>query len=75
MLKTSANEDCRRSDDVVLSMYFNKIGVPIYLYNKPDDTTPYMAPGWLDHAKLQPLSEVDHGEKYGRVYKFVKELL
>lgn len=72
---TSENEDCRRSDDIVLSMYFNMKKIPMYLYNCPDDEHPYMVSGWLQHSQTDAISTGGHLEKYGRVFKFVSELL
>lgn len=71
---TSSSDDCRRSDDVVLSMYFNQVGIEMYLYNKPSDRVPYMVEGWLPHTRNDALSEGGHRERYGRVVKFIKEL-
>lgn len=70
---TSTNEDCRRSDDIVLSMYFNMKNVGIQLNNTPTDEMPYMVSGILDHAKIDALSTGGHREKYGRVYRFITE--
>ncbi len=72
---TSDNQDCRRSDDIVLSMYFNNRNIPIYLYNHPDAVHPYLVEGWLKHAGTDALSEGGHREKYGRAFEFVRGLL
>ncbi len=72
---TSQNEDCRKSDDIVLSMYFSKRNVEMYLYNKPTDEHPYMVSGWLPHSKYDALSAGGHSDKYGRVFRFVSDLL
>jgi FkbM family methyltransferase len=71
---TSRNDDCRKSDDIVLSMYFNRIRFPIYLFNKPNLETPYMVEGWLAHKKTDNLLGSGHTGKYKRVFKFVSEL-
>lgn len=71
---TSKNDDCRRSDDIVLSMYFNKHKIPIYLYNTPTDATPYMVEGALPHADNDALSAEGHIEKYRRVFRYISSL-
>jgi hypothetical protein len=53
---TSANAECRKNDDVVLSLYFRKHDVPIHLYNVPSDTHPWMHEGWLPHSKIDAAS-------------------
>ncbi len=68
---TSANIDCRRSDDIVLSMYFNACRLPIHLFNKPSKDTPWMVSGWLSHSKRDALSEHGHVEDYKRTFEFV----
>lgn len=73
LVATSANGDCREGDDMVLSLYFNRIGLPIYLRNQPSEA-PYMVNGWLPHSKIDALSEHGHAEKYKRVVAFVNSL-
>jgi hypothetical protein len=73
---TSANVDCRSSDDMVLSLYFRHRGVPIYLYNKPDEA-PYMNTGWMSYAKNDALRLSIGGDWkpiYKRVIAFVTAL-
>jgi hypothetical protein len=73
---TSANPDCRSSDDMVLSLYFRQRGVPIYLYNKPDEA-PFMNPGWMPYAKNDALRLSVGGDWkpiYKRVINFVTAL-
>jgi len=73
---TSFNEDCRRSDDIVLSMYFNKRGVEMYFYNNPSNETPYMVDGWQPHTLVDPLCDITgHNEKYGRVFTYINKLI
>jgi hypothetical protein len=67
---TSANPDCRLSDDMVLSLYFRRRGVPIYLYNKPDESS-YMNTGWLPHAADTDALVRQVGGNYQPVYKRV----
>lgn len=71
---TSQNADCREGDDIVLSMYFNRIGLPIYLHNVPTDEAPYLVSGFLPHAQVDALSAREHDEKYKRVHRFVRSL-
>lgn len=71
---TSANPDCRKNDDIVLAMYFNAHGVPIYLYNRPSDETPYMVVGSLPHAEQDALSQHGHAENYRRIFEFINSL-
>lgn len=72
---TSENIDCRKNDDIVLSMYFSARGVPIYLYNRPSVETPYMVSGWLPHASdREALINTNHSENYKRISTFVKSL-
>jgi hypothetical protein len=71
---TSQNVDCRESDDIVLSMYFNRIGMPIHLHNEPSKETPYMVSGFLPQAAVDSLSKEGHEDKYRRVYHFIKSL-
>jgi hypothetical protein len=71
---TSQNSDCRESDDIVLSMYFNRIGMPIYLHNVPTESVPYLVTGFLSHAGTDALSHGGHKEKYKRAYQFTKSL-
>ena len=52
---TSANADCRKNDDIVLTMYFNAHKMPIYLYNCPSDETPFWVPGELPNANRDRL--------------------
>jgi hypothetical protein len=73
VVATSANSDCRSGDDLVLSMYFNHIDLPIYLRNIPSEA-PYMVSGWLSHSTVHALSQGGHAEKYKRVFAFVNSL-
>ena len=71
---TSENEDCRRSDDVVLSFYFLSRLVPIFLCNRPSDGEPFY-PTWLPHAwESDALTRQDGGhiERYKRVFQFLR---
>lgn len=68
---TSANDDCRRNDDIVLAMYFNACGLPIHLFNQPSGDTPYMVSGWLPHFKQDSLSAQGHEENYKRIFNFI----
>jgi len=73
---TSLNEDCRRGDDIVLSMYFNKRGVEMYFYNNPSRETPYMVDGWLPHTLVDPLCDASgHNEKYGRIFTYINNTI
>jgi hypothetical protein len=72
---TSANSDCRKSDDIVLSMYFSSIGLPIHLYNVPSEDTPYMVTGWLPHSKRDALCENGYDEIYKKIFNFINTLL
>jgi hypothetical protein len=71
---TSASVDCRKNDDIVLAMYFARHGMPMYLYNKPTEDTPYMVSGWLPHSERDALVDTDHAENYKRIYAFVSSL-
>lgn len=71
---TSANRDCRMNDDMVLSLYFARHGLPIYLYNKPSDEVPFTNPGWLPHAKTDALSDGGYEDIYKRIISFVNSL-
>lgn len=69
---TSLNEDCRRGDDMVLSMYFNKRGIELYFYNNPSNENPYMVEGWLPHNMIDPLCDAEgHNAKYGRIFDYI----
>jgi hypothetical protein len=73
---TSGNADCRSSDDMVLSLYFRRRGIPIHLYNLPDDA-PWMNTGWLPHAEADALRIAvggDYAPIYQRVIEFVTTL-
>jgi hypothetical protein len=48
----SANEECRKNDDVLMSLYFAKHGLPIWLHNQPSEKQPWMHEGWLPHHSL-----------------------
>ncbi len=71
---TSANSDCRKNDDIVLAMYFSSCGLPMYLYNRPSEDTPYMVPGWLPHSKQDALHHGGHLENYRRIFAFIDSL-
>jgi glycosyltransferase involved in cell wall biosynthesis len=71
---TSANDDCRKNDDIVLAMYFNSHGLPIYLYNRPSEDAPYMVPGKLAHSEQDALKQTGHSDNYKRIFAFVKAL-
>jgi hypothetical protein len=61
---------------MVLSLYFRHRGVPIYLYNKPDEA-PYMNTGWMPYAKNDALRLSIGGDWkpiYKRVIAFVTAL-
>lgn len=73
---TSDNADCRLSDDMVLSLYFRRRKVPIYLHNNPNEA-PYMNPGWQPYAKSDALRASAGGNwqsTYRRVIDFVSHL-
>ena len=70
----SQSPDCRMSDDIVLSLYFNKSNTPIFLHNPQSEIVPYMVSGWLPHSKLDALSADGHAERYKRVYQFINSL-
>jgi hypothetical protein len=74
---TSANTDCRCSDDMVLSLYFRGRKVPIFLHNVPDEA-PYMAAGALRNvSQVDPLRHSVGGnyqDIYKRVFAFVENL-
>jgi hypothetical protein len=72
---TSANSECRASDDLVLSMYFNAIGLPIHLYNVPSDDAPYMVTGWLPHSRRDALCENGYTEIYKKIFEIISALL
>ena len=71
LLVTSANSDCRKNDDIVLAMYFNACAMPIYLFNKVTEDTPYLVSGWLPHSKRDALSAQGHEENYKRIFNFI----
>jgi hypothetical protein len=71
---TSSNEVCKKNDDMVLSLYFLRRKMPIYLYNKPSEETPYMHKGWLGHSKTDALSAGGHVENYKYIFAFVNSL-
>jgi hypothetical protein len=72
---TCQNEDCRMSDDLVLSYYFRKHNVEIYLYNKPSDTIPFIPTGFQSYAAVDALSRQNGGHKvrYRRVQKLLND--
>jgi len=72
---TSINENCRRADDIVLSIYFRHIGVSMIFHNKPDDKNPYILPGTLPQSRTDALSANGHHENYKIVYKYVKSII
>ena len=57
---TSNNEHCRIGDDIVLSMYFRRHPIPMYLYNVPSVETSYNLLGWLPHSRRHALSAAGH---------------
>jgi hypothetical protein len=63
---TSANTDCRSMDDMVLSLYFKRRGVPIYL-NRPKEA-PYIPSGGLPYAKADAL-RLSIGGDWQPIYK------
>lgn len=69
---TSANEYCRKNDDIVLAMYFAHNQIPMYLYNRPSDDVPYMVTGWIDDANLNPLSVSGWEDIYKKIFAFIK---
>jgi len=73
--KTSQHDICKRADDIVLSMYFKHIGIPIRLHNRPTTGTPYMLTGSMPHSKTDPLSEKGHADNYRKVFVIVSEIL
>jgi hypothetical protein len=73
---TSANADCRSNDDIVLSLYFMRHAIPMYLYNKPSEA-PYMNSGWQSYGELDALRASVGGNWqpiYKRVIDFVSTL-
>lgn len=71
---TSDNADCRKNDDIVLAMYFSSRGVPMYLYNRPTEETPYMVKGWLEHAGTDALSANGHAENFRKIFAVIKSI-
>jgi hypothetical protein len=71
---TSENAGCRKGDDIVLSMYFSRRGVPMYLFNRPTAETPYLVKGWLEHAKVDALGAGGHSENYKKIFSFVNSI-
>ena len=73
---TSANADCRKNDDVVLSMYFNACGVPMYLYRPLDYDAPLRS-GELPQSNrddaLHSLNP-DWMETYKRIFAVINSL-
>jgi glycosyltransferase involved in cell wall biosynthesis len=72
---TSANSECRKSDDLVLAMYFNSIGVPIHLYNIPSEGIPYMITGILPHSRKDALCQNGYTEIYKKIFQFISAFL
>ncbi len=70
--------DCMRTGEaynMVLTMYFSARRMPIYLYNRPSDETPYMLSGWLPHASdRDALVNNGHKENYKRAFAFINSL-
>jgi len=72
---TSDNADCRSNDDMVLSLYFMRRGVPIYL-NRPKEA-PYIPSGGLPYARADALRLSIGGDWqpiYKRIIDFVATL-
>ena len=72
---TAENANCRRADDIVLSMYFKHIGVRMKMHNVPTDEVPWMLEGAAPQGNIQALSVHGHGENYKIVYAWVRSLL
>ena len=77
LVTSSKNERCRRADDIVLSMYFKHVGVPMKLNNTPTDDTPYLhlLESALPQGQIQALSAQGHVDNYKVVYKYIRALL
>lgn len=72
--ETSENIDCRKSDDVVLSMYFSNRRIPIYLCHRPSQTEPWIVAGSLPYSSEKDALHQQGGghlERYKRVSEFL----
>jgi hypothetical protein len=74
---TSENAECRISDDVVLSFYFNSRGIPIFIHNRPTDAVPFLPTGWQSYSdEKDALRQQNDGhlERYKRVYEHLRSV-
>ena len=71
--KTSKNLDCRKNDDVVLSLYFTSRGVRIYLCNRPSETEPFYPSGSLPYSleKDAISQDSEHLPRIKRIFQFL----
>lgn len=74
--KTSENVDCRKNDDVVLSLYFTSHRVPIYLCNRPSETEPFYPTDWLPYSREKDAIRQDseHLPRIKRIFQFLNSL-
>lgn len=57
--RTSENDDCRKSDDMVLSLYFAARGIEIFLCNSPTRDEPFMPGGSQPYSGVNSLNRED----------------
>jgi hypothetical protein len=67
-------EHIRNSDDIFLSMYFNFIGMPIWMHNPLSDQNPYNIES-TTASQLEALSEFGHSGKYGEAFSALTMIL
>jgi len=76
--RTSANADCRLSDDIVLSYYFREVRQPalrIMMSNNPTSECPFMPTVWQPYSsEPQSLCKQGFGGHIPR-YRWVREFL
>jgi len=72
--RSSENPECRKNDDVVLSVYFSTRGIPIYLCNRPSATEPFYPPGALSFPddKNAISQDPEHLHRIKRIYHILK---
>jgi hypothetical protein len=73
--RTSQDAECRKSDDLVLSHYFQRRKIPIFLCNPHTPEEPVEQPGALDYGgEDDALNRQDggHEDRYKRVREFLQ---
>lgn len=67
-------EFIRNSDDILLSMFFNFIGVPLQLHNPISDQNPYQLVA-TDSGEIDPISKFVQADNYRKSFNTLTRIL